>query len=141
MRAIVVASVIRSPVVAWGGETEASVIRHTGYWSGRLADIVYFDKNTCNSTNRGVHLLALRPMTFSVTAARFGALSESVAGRRHTHPDGQLVLSLQGVVACEARDAHWIIPPHCALWLPAGLPHVSRASPAAEGCFVFIPHR
>ncbi|ODN29634.1 hypothetical protein BED46_009935 [Burkholderia contaminans] len=95
-------------------------------------------KNRCNSTNRGVHLLALRLMTFSVTAARFGALSESVAGRRHTHPDGQLVLSLQGVVACEARDAHWIIPPHCALWLPAGLPHVSRASPAAEGCFVFI---
>jgi hypothetical protein len=38
-----VASVIRSPV-AWGRGTEASVVRHAGYWRGRLADIVYFDK-------------------------------------------------------------------------------------------------
>lgn len=78
-------------------------------------------------------------MTFPVSAARFNALNESVAGRHsHAHADGQLVLSLQGVVACEAHDTHWIIPPHCALWLPAGVPHISRATPAAEGCFVFI---
>ena len=74
-----------------------------------------------------------------VTAISFTALSEGLTGSNtHLHEQGQLVLSMQGVVACEVADNHWIVPPHCALWIPAGVPHQSRASSNAHGYFLFI---
>ena len=74
-----------------------------------------------------------------VTAISFTALSEELSGSKtHLHEQGQLVLSMQGVVACEVGDNHWIVPPYCALWIPAGVPHQSRASANARGYFLFI---
>ncbi|WP_156162074.1 helix-turn-helix domain-containing protein [Pseudomonas sp. MRSN 12121] len=72
-------------------------------------------------------------------AQRFDAGSESLTQTHaHRHEHGQLVLTLRGVVACEVAGSHWTVPPHCALWIPAGLAHRSRASANARGCFLFI---
>ena len=74
-----------------------------------------------------------------VSARSFTALTESLSKPgAHHHMHGQLVLSLQGNVACEVAGNHWIVPPHCALWVPAGLSHESRASANAQGYFLFI---
>ncbi|MBJ3816637.1 helix-turn-helix transcriptional regulator [Shimwellia pseudoproteus] len=74
-----------------------------------------------------------------VSAKRYTAQSDSLAKPGiHHHIQGQLVLSLQGIVACEVAGSHWIVPPHCALWVPAGLAHQSRASANALGYFLFI---
>lgn len=79
------------------------------------------------------------PSAKIVTAIGFTALSEGLSGpKAHLHDQGQLVLSMQGVVACEVAESHWIVPPHCALWIPAGLLHEGRASANARGCFLFI---
>ncbi|MDT4837069.1 Helix-turn-helix domain protein [compost metagenome] len=75
----------------------------------------------------------------AVTARAFIALSGSLPeGHEHHHREGQLVLSVAGVVACKVVDTHWIVPPYCALWIPAGIPHESQASANARGYFLFI---
>ncbi|WP_072476264.1 AraC family transcriptional regulator [Amycolatopsis australiensis] len=45
----------------------------------------------------------------------------------HEHPVHQLVWSARGVVAVEAGDAGWVLPPTRALWLPAGIRHRTGA--------------
>lgn len=74
-----------------------------------------------------------------VTASRFIAGQNDMPGSvAHRHDEGQLVLSLAGTVACQVPDAHWIVPPQCALWIPAGVPHMSHAADNADCCFLFI---
>lgn len=41
----------------------------------------------------------------------------------HEHRKAQLVLTLRGMVRCEVERSVWIVPPHCALWIPSGVPH------------------
>lgn len=56
----------------------------------------------------------------------------------HTHPKGQLILALDGYVTCEAASKMWMVPTHCAIWVPANTCHSNRASDNANLCFVFI---
>lgn len=46
----------------------------------------------------------------------------------HHHHKAQLVLTLSGVVTCEVDNSVWIVPPHCAVWIPSGIPHSLKAS-------------
>src|SRR3954463_13695129 len=46
----------------------------------------------------------------------------------HAHDHHQLVWAAQGVVAVNVGDAHWVLPPARALWLPAGVEHRTGAS-------------
>jgi AraC-like DNA-binding protein len=41
----------------------------------------------------------------------------------HSHRKAELVLTLRGVVTCEAEQGVWIAPPRCAVWIPSGVPH------------------
>jgi AraC-like DNA-binding protein/quercetin dioxygenase-like cupin family protein len=41
----------------------------------------------------------------------------------HTHPFGQLVHAVAGVLRIETRDATWIVPPGRAVWIPAATEH------------------
>lgn len=41
----------------------------------------------------------------------------------HVHDLHQLVWASRGVVAVNVGDAHWVLPPTRALWLPAGVSH------------------
>ncbi|WP_132876684.1 AraC family transcriptional regulator [Tamaricihabitans halophyticus] len=59
----------------------------------------------------------------------FGSL-ELPAGAwfpRHTHGQHQLVWAARGVAAVNVADAHWLLPPTRALWLPAGVAHRTGA--------------
>ena len=60
----------------------------------------------------------------------------------HEHELHQLVWSARGVVAVNVGDAHWVLPPTRAVWLPAGIRHrtgaVGRA--ALRGVYAH-PHR
>ena len=40
----------------------------------------------------------------------------------HTHRKGQLIIALYGAVICRAENDIWIVPPDCAVWIPAGSP-------------------
>jgi AraC-like DNA-binding protein len=41
----------------------------------------------------------------------------------HEHRKAELILTLRGVVRCEADHGVWIVPPRCAVWIPDNVPH------------------
>lgn len=56
----------------------------------------------------------------------------------HRHRKGQLVLALRGGAICEVPGAVWMVPPHCAVWVPGDLPHSNRVTPNARVCLLFV---
>lgn len=56
----------------------------------------------------------------------------------HRHRKGQLVLALRGGVVCKVPNALWMVPPHCAVWIPGGLPHSNRMTNNARLYFLFV---
>ncbi|WP_138466122.1 helix-turn-helix domain-containing protein [Poseidonocella sp. HB161398] len=48
----------------------------------------------------------------------------------HSHPRDQLLHALSGVVHVRTAQGSWVVPPDCALWIPAGCVHaVEMAGP------------
>lgn len=41
----------------------------------------------------------------------------------HFHDRDQLVYASHGVMTVRTRDGTWVVPPHRAVWIPAGVPH------------------
>ncbi|MFS2225122.1 AraC family transcriptional regulator [Pantoea sp. B65] len=56
----------------------------------------------------------------------------------HTHRKGQLIIALYGAVICRAQNEIWIVPPHCAVWIPGGIPHSAGATWNAHLNYLFI---
>jgi AraC-like DNA-binding protein len=44
----------------------------------------------------------------------------------HCHHEAQLMLVVRGLVSCEVASGLWMVPPQCALWIPAGMEHSMR---------------
>jgi AraC-like DNA-binding protein len=45
----------------------------------------------------------------------------------HDHPDHQLVYPSHGVLQVSTETGRWVVPPHRAVWLPAGVAHAHQA--------------
>lgn len=56
----------------------------------------------------------------------------------HRHRKAQLVVSLGGGVTCRVPSGLWMVPPHCAVWIPGDMPHSNRATANARLFFVYI---
>ena len=56
----------------------------------------------------------------------------------HRHRKGQLVMSLGGGVTSRVPSGLWMVPPHCAVWIPSDMPHSNRATANARLFFVYI---
>ncbi len=56
----------------------------------------------------------------------------------HQHRKGQLVFALAGSVTCRIPDGLWMVPPHCAVWIPGGLAHSNIATANARLIFVYL---
>jgi AraC-like DNA-binding protein len=65
-------------------------------------------------------------------------LTKGLESDFHSHRKAQLVLSLSGVLTCEAEGGIWIVPPQCALWIPGALMHRMTAAGRIESYGVFI---
>jgi AraC-like DNA-binding protein len=57
---------------------------------------------------------------------------------RHSHDDHQLAWATRGVLTVRTDDATWVLPPTRALWIPAGVRHVTAASRAATMQTVYL---
>ncbi|SUD27491.1 AraC family transcriptional regulator [Pseudomonas fluorescens] len=42
---------------------------------------------------------------------------------RHTHRRGQFAYAACGVITVFTQQGNWVVPPHRAIWVPAGVPH------------------
>ncbi len=56
----------------------------------------------------------------------------------HEHRKAELVLTLRGVVRCEADQGVWIVPPRCALWIPGNVPHSVTVAGNVEVYCLFV---
>jgi AraC-like DNA-binding protein len=56
----------------------------------------------------------------------------------HTHDDHQLAWAPIGVLTVVTHSATWVLPPTRALWIPAQLPHETRASGPATMRSLYI---
>ena len=56
----------------------------------------------------------------------------------HRHRKGQLVFALGGGVTCRVPSGLWMVPPHCAVWIPGGMEHSNIATANARIVFVYI---
>lgn len=68
-------------------------------------------------------------LTFKTTDAAVAAVEFVRAGYElapHRHDDAQLMLVVRGLVTCEVAAGLWMVPPQCALWIPAGVEHSMR---------------
>jgi AraC-like DNA-binding protein len=57
---------------------------------------------------------------------------------RHAHDDHQLAWAARGVLTVHTDEATWVLPPTRALWIPAGVRHVTGASGAATMRTVYL---
>ncbi|MGY5776402.1 AraC family transcriptional regulator [Rhizobium sp. LEGMi135b] len=56
----------------------------------------------------------------------------------HSHPRGQLLYAIEGVMIVRSAEGSWVVPPSRALWLAAGLEHDVKMSGAVKIRTVFI---
>ncbi|MCF2527784.1 AraC family transcriptional regulator [Yinghuangia soli] len=50
----------------------------------------------------------------------------------HDHAENQLIAPGLGVLQVSTPDGTWIVPPHRAVWVPAGIPHAHEAHGPTE---------
>ncbi|TMR42241.1 AraC family transcriptional regulator [Actinomadura geliboluensis] len=56
----------------------------------------------------------------------------------HSHPQHQLAWTRRGVLCVVVGNAHWVLPPTRALWLPAGVVHRTGATRDAVLCSLYL---
>jgi AraC-like DNA-binding protein len=56
----------------------------------------------------------------------------------HTHSRGQLLYAARGTVTTTAAEGNWVAPPERAIWVPAGVAHITRTSIGTELRSIFV---
>ena len=77
----------------------------------------------------------------SVLVRTFGVTftgSHTIAARKHTWD--QLTYATEGVMSVRTEKGTWVVPPHRAVWVPAGLEHTEMYSgPVAARSLYIVP--
>ena len=73
-----------------------------------------------------------------VIAVRVDVIGTKAEVPDHRHRKGQLVFALGGGVTCRVPSGLWMVPPHCAVWIPSGMAHSNRATANARLFFMYI---
>lgn len=59
----------------------------------------------------------------------------------HTHARGQFAYAAQGAMTVRTAAGNWIVPPQCAVWLPAEVPHEMQMNGEVRMLNAFVdPH-
>ena len=56
----------------------------------------------------------------------------------HSHPRGQLLYAARGTLTTTAEEGCWVAPPERAIWIPAGVSHVTQHSVGTELRSIFV---
>jgi len=76
--------------------------------------------------------------TVRAAAVRIDVSQNELEAPEHHHRNGQLVMALRGGVTCRVPHGMWMVPPHCGVWVPAGMVHSNVATANARLFFLFI---
>ena len=75
------------------------------------------------------------PRVIVANAQDFAAAVETPP---HTHPRGQLIYAERGTLTTTAATGTWVAPPNRAIWIPAGVTHVTRLTVNTEVRSIYI---
>jgi AraC-like DNA-binding protein len=73
-----------------------------------------------------------------VIAVRVDVIGTKAEVPDHRHRKGQLIFALGGGVTCRVPNGLWMVPPHCAVWVPGNMQHSNLATENARLFFVYI---
>lgn len=82
--------------------------------------------------------LDVNDVSAPVIAVRVDVIGTKDEVPDHRHRKGQLVFALGGAVTCRVPTGLWMVPPHCAVWIPGGMQHSNLATENARLVFVYI---
>ena len=88
-----------------------------------------------------VDLSLPRPVDYNCPRAIVASARDYDAAREtppHTHPRGQLIYAERGTLTTTAATGTWVAPPNRAIWIPAGVTHVTRLTVNTEIRSIFI---
>jgi len=74
----------------------------------------------------------------AVSAIGTELVSGGFESEPHVHRQAQLILTTRGLVTCDVAKGLWLVPPHCALWIPGGMKHSVRAVGGVELYILFV---
>ena len=84
-----------------------------------------------------------RPVDFGgadgLRAGTYPFASDALVADWHTHDLHQLQYAAEGVVEVDTGDAHYLLPPRQAVWIPAGVPHRTTLRRAQTVSVFFAP--
>lgn len=58
--------------------------------------------------------------------------------REHSHPRGQLLWAMTGLVKVASHACVWVVPPSHAVWIPGGMPHRFTTETDAEMLNLYV---
>src|SRR5436190_16351236 len=76
----------------------------------------------------GSVLVRTYPVTFS----------NGYKSKAHTHIWDQLTYAARGVITVHTSKGIWVVPPHRAVWVPAGIEHSEEMSGAVAARSLFL---
>jgi AraC-like DNA-binding protein len=81
-----------------------------------------------------------KPLDASVLVRTFGVtFTEGFVSKAHRHEWDQFTYATHGVLTVKTEKGTWVIPPHRAVWVPAGIEHVEVMSgPVAARSLFFV---
>jgi AraC-like DNA-binding protein len=68
----------------------------------------------------------------------FGITTPSLEHERSKHRKAELIFTSRGVLTSEVDSGLWLVPPHCALWIPPNTFHSLKSSGEIEGYWIFV---
>lgn len=69
---------------------------------------------------------------------RSAQMPQNATYPRHSHPWGEFVYSYSGMMEVSLNDAHYLAPPHYAVWLPPYIEHRGLNRHAAVHCSLYV---
>lgn len=74
----------------------------------------------------------------AVVAVEAATVAKDWEQTTHRHRKAQLIYAVRGILNCETEDGVWLVPPQCAVWIPAGVVHSARGSGATECYALYV---
>lgn len=81
---------------------------------------------------------ALLPAATTLSPQEYG---QPLEWEPHSHPVSQLLSVQRGIMKLVVERSAWVVPPHFAVWVPAGTLHTSRTSAHCEFQATFFSER
>jgi AraC-like DNA-binding protein len=73
-----------------------------------------------------------------VSAVGMELFTEGFEQPPHRHRKAQLILAVRGLITCEVAQGLWMVPRHCALWIPGDMGHSVRCAGDLEVYTLFV---